>query len=104
MGKKGYVMDEVMPPCSERRCLIPENLAIPQDPNFPSCCKDHFSEENMPKILPSLYSHVVGGHPRLRIPCLLWLSYKNRLLWPLEKHRKRTAVTTSKQLNKTIRK
>ena len=25
---------------------------------------------------------------------------KNRLLWPLEKHRKRTAVTTSKQLNK----
>ena len=29
---------------------------------------------------------------------------KNRLLWPLEKHRKRTAVTTSKQLNKTIRK
>ena len=29
---------------------------------------------------------------------------KNRLLWPLEKHRKRIAVTTSKQLNKTIRK
>ena len=29
---------------------------------------------------------------------------KNRLLWPLEKNRKRTAVTTSKQLNKTIRK
>ena len=29
---------------------------------------------------------------------------KNRLLWPLEEHRKRTAVTTSKQLNKTIRK
>ena len=29
---------------------------------------------------------------------------KNRLLWPLEKRGKRTAVTTSKQLNKTIRK
>ena len=29
---------------------------------------------------------------------------KNRLLWPLEKHRKRTAVTTSKQLNNTMRK
>src|SRR3989337_373860 len=29
---------------------------------------------------------------------------KNKLLWPLEKHRKRTAVTTSKQLNKTINK
>ena len=29
---------------------------------------------------------------------------KNRLLWPLEKHRKRTEVTTSKQPNKTIRK
>src|SRR5215216_4690308 len=29
---------------------------------------------------------------------------KNRLLWPLEKHRKRTAVTTSKQNNKEINK
>ena len=29
---------------------------------------------------------------------------KDSLLWPLEKHRKRTAVTTGKQLNKTIRK
>ena len=56
-----------MPPGSERGSLIPENLAIPQDPNIPGSCKDHFSEENMPKILPSLYSHVIGGHPRLRI-------------------------------------
>src|SRR5215216_855790 len=29
---------------------------------------------------------------------------KNRLLWPLEKRGKRTGVTTSKQLRKTIRK
>ena len=68
MRKKGYVMDEVMSPCAERRCLISENLAIPQDPNVPSCCKDHFSEERMPKILPSLYCHVVSCHPRLWVP------------------------------------
>ena len=61
-------MDKIVPPGSERGSLIPENLAIPQDPNIPSSCKDHFFEESMPKILPSLYSHVVGGHPRLRIP------------------------------------
>src|SRR3989337_3625639 len=38
------------------------------------------------------------------LPWLLWPSYKNRSLWPLEKRGKRTAVTTSKQLHKTIRK
>ena len=71
MRQKSYVMNKVVSPGSERRPLIPENLAIPQNPNIPSSCKNHFSEENMAKILPSLYSHVISGHPRMRIPMYL---------------------------------
>lgn len=41
-------------PCPKKGTLSPEGLTIPQNPNIPCCSKNHFQEERVSKVPPSL--------------------------------------------------